>query len=111
MKDHDGEESSDSIVPTTRPNQTGRPEAEDVKARLSAKEILRHGPTPDTAPDTVGALWGREERWTDNRATPQIQGGNRMRQHRKYGSVQGAASNRCPYRDGTLGGSAKDGIC
>ena len=53
---HDGEESSDGIVPTKRPNKTGRPEAEDVEGRLSAKEILRHGPTPDSVPDSVGAL-------------------------------------------------------
>jgi hypothetical protein len=51
-----GEESSDGIVLTKRPNKTGKPEAEGVEGRPSAKEILRHGPTPDTAPDSVGAI-------------------------------------------------------
>jgi hypothetical protein len=73
------EESSDCIVPTKRPNKAGKLVAEDVEGRQSAKEILRHGPTPNTVPDQVGALKGCEERWTGNRSTRQIQGGNRVR--------------------------------
>jgi hypothetical protein len=53
-----GEESSDCIVPAKCPNKTGKPEAEDAEdaeGRRSVKEILRHGPTPNTVPGSVGA--------------------------------------------------------
>ena len=53
---HGGEESNDGIVPAKRPNKTGRPVAEGVEGRPSTKEILRHGPTPDTVPGIVGAI-------------------------------------------------------
>jgi hypothetical protein len=38
--------------------------------------------------------------YTDDREVAvTLQGGNRMRESRKYGSVRGARSNACPYRD------------
>ena len=49
-------ESSDRIVPTRSANKGRGLSAEQVEGRRSAKEIPRHGPMLDTAPEYTGAL-------------------------------------------------------
>ena len=53
---HGSGESSDRIVPAKSANKGRGLPAEQVEGRRSAKEIPRHGPMLDTAPENIGAL-------------------------------------------------------
>ena len=49
-------ESYDCVVPAKAPNKDRQGLAEGLEGRRSIKEIPRHGPLLDTAPENTGAL-------------------------------------------------------
>jgi hypothetical protein len=95
---HGHEKSDSAIVATKPPNKAGRPAAEAVERRAEAKENANRCRTCRTQ--------CREKRVTDagarteGRGQPSnIRGGSRMQESCTYGSVRGAPSNGCPYRN------------
>jgi hypothetical protein len=93
-------ESHDCVVPTKAPNKDRQGSAEGLEGRRSIKEIPRHGPLLDTAPENTGAL--------QCRGSARIQKGmcvhiSEIRtvcaNERPHGSVRGVPGNRHPYRD------------
>src|SRR5882762_1317148 len=95
---HGHEKSDSAIVATKPPNKAGRPAAEAVERRAEAKENANRCRTCRTQ--------CREKRVTDAGARTEgrgqqsnIRGGSRMQESCTYGSVRGAPSNGCPYRN------------
>jgi RNA-directed DNA polymerase len=95
---HVSEESDSGIVPMKPSNKDGSPSAEKAEGRLLVKENTCEPRRPPTqsgfglSPELLGVrrvLFRRQSSKT--RAV--------CANERTYGSVRGAAGDRCPYRD------------
>ena len=94
-----GHEKSDSAIVAMKPlNNAGRPAAEAVERRAEAKENANRCRTCRTqGRESVSQSPERVRKAA--RSAVNIRGGSRMRESRTYGSVRGAPSNGCPYRN------------
>src|SRR6202048_4767881 len=93
---HGHEKSDSAIVAMKPPNKAGRPAAEAVERRAEAKENANRCRTCRTqCRESVSPTPEREGRPEPSR----IRGGSRMQESCPYGSVRGAPSNGCPYRN------------
>src|SRR6202040_3631301 len=95
---HGHEKSDSAIVAMKPPNKAGRPGSGGGGAKgggQGEREPMPH--VPDTVPGKRVTDAGAR---TEGRGQPSnIRGGSRMQESCPYGSVRGAPSNGCPYRN------------
>jgi hypothetical protein len=80
-----------------QPNKEERSSAEAGEKRAWAKENIVRSHTYPTQCGQMGVPG--IERCASRTFSLLIRGGSRMRERRSYGSVRGAVSDDCPYRD------------